>query len=141
VIPAALSTAAPIGAPVLAGAAAAFAYITGMTAIARHETRRRVGARWPLVLLALPVATALACSRGEPAALALAGAFAAWVVFSARPLLAGDTDVGLAVSRLIAGICLLDAALIAGRGHAWIAAAAAAGTPLTRLLQRRVPGT
>jgi hypothetical protein len=49
--------------------------------------------------------------------------------------------VPLAVSRMIAGICLLDAALVAGRGHPWVAVAAVLGALSTRLLQRVVPGT
>jgi 4-hydroxybenzoate polyprenyltransferase len=45
------------------------------------------------------------------------------------------------VSLLIAGICLLDAAMLLLTGHLVAAAIAAAGFGLTRRLQRRVPGT
>jgi 4-hydroxybenzoate polyprenyltransferase len=45
------------------------------------------------------------------------------------------------VGALIAGICLLDAAMLLLSGHPLIAALAAAGFPATRRLQRRVPGT
>ena len=45
------------------------------------------------------------------------------------------------VLRLIAGISLLDALLIAGAGHSALAALAAGAVVLTRLLQRLVPGT
>jgi 4-hydroxybenzoate polyprenyltransferase len=45
------------------------------------------------------------------------------------------------VGALIAGICLLDAVMILCSGHLLIAIVAALGFPLTRRLQRRVPGT
>jgi 4-hydroxybenzoate polyprenyltransferase len=126
---------------VLAGAVALFVYVTGMSAVARRETERRVTDRWPLALLVAPPTIALWLGRSEPASLALTAAFAAWTFAAVRPLGRGDTDVGLAVSRMIAGICLLDAALIAGRGRLGLAAVAALGAALTRLFQRRIPGT
>jgi hypothetical protein len=42
---------------------------------------------------------------------------------------------------MIAGISLLDAALIGGQGYPLLATAAALATVLTRVLQRSVPGT
>jgi 4-hydroxybenzoate polyprenyltransferase len=45
------------------------------------------------------------------------------------------------VGALIAGICLVDAAMLLFSGHPLVAAVAALGFPLTRRLQRRVPGT
>jgi hypothetical protein len=45
------------------------------------------------------------------------------------------------VGQLIAGICLLDAAVLLVVGHPLPALVAAAGFPLTRLFQRRIAGT
>jgi 4-hydroxybenzoate polyprenyltransferase len=45
------------------------------------------------------------------------------------------------VGALIAGICLLDAAMLLLCGHLAAAVVAALGFPLTRRLQRQVPGT
>jgi 4-hydroxybenzoate polyprenyltransferase len=45
------------------------------------------------------------------------------------------------VGQLIAGICLLDAAVLVVVGHPLAALVAAAGFPLTRLFQRRIAGT
>jgi hypothetical protein len=53
----------------------------------------------------------------------------------------GLGDVPGAVSLLIAGISLHDAAWIAGAGAPGLALAAAAGFGLTLLAQRRIPGT
>ena len=52
------------------------------------------------------------------------------------------TLMGLyAVALLIAGISLVDAALLAAAGHAPAALAAMLGFPMTLLLQRYIPGT
>jgi 4-hydroxybenzoate polyprenyltransferase len=45
------------------------------------------------------------------------------------------------VGALIAGICVLDAAVLLVTGHPAAALVAAAGYPLTRLFQRRIAGT
>jgi pheromone shutdown protein TraB len=45
------------------------------------------------------------------------------------------------VGQMIAGISLLDAAVLLAVGHPIGALVAAAGFPLTRLFQRRVAGT
>ena len=50
-------------------------------------------------------------------------------------------DIGLAVSVLIAGICLLDAVFLASGGETVLAWWAIAGFALTLLLQRVIPGT
>jgi hypothetical protein len=45
------------------------------------------------------------------------------------------------VGLMIAGICLLDAAVLLAVGHPVAALVAALGFPLTRLFQRRIAGT
>ena len=45
------------------------------------------------------------------------------------------------VGMMIAGICLLDAAVLLAVGHPVAALVAAAGFPLTRLFQRKIAGT
>jgi 4-hydroxybenzoate polyprenyltransferase len=51
------------------------------------------------------------------------------------------SGVAALVGLLIAGICLLDAVMLLLTGHFVAAALAASGFPLTRRLQRHVPGT
>ena len=138
---AAFATAPHTNPTLIAGMALLFAYITGLTAVARQETRQRIASPWPLALLAIVVACAALLGMSEPAGISLALVLAAWVFESVRPLMRERSDVGLAVSRMIAGICLLDAAFIGYRGYVWGAVVAALGTVLTRLLQRRIPGT
>jgi UbiA prenyltransferase family len=128
----------------LIGAAALACHVAGITYAAKQESLDRVGNLWPLVLLAVPLLVAL------PAL------FNGWITLVAFILLlAADAvairllvkrpsrgAVPLAVSGLIAAICLVDALAIAlAGGGILIIAICALGYPLTRLFQRAIPGT
>jgi hypothetical protein len=128
--------------PVLFGAAALWCYLIGLTYAAKQEALNRLTRVWPLAFLALPalygVALALAEPRVWPFCLLLVG----WVSYALRFLRQGPSRaVPQAVVRLIAGICLLDAMLIASTGAFGWALLAAAMCLLTRIFQRVVPGT
>jgi 4-hydroxybenzoate polyprenyltransferase len=138
---AAYATAPHASGALAAGMAALFAYVCGLTAVARQETQSGISSPWPLALLGRAFVVALWLGFDEPAGIAFALIFALWVFEAVRPLTRARSDVPLAVSRMIAGICLLDAAFIGSRGYVWGAVLAALGTVLTRVLQRRVPGT
>jgi hypothetical protein len=132
------STAMIIGAVALAG------HVAGITYAAKQENLDRIGNLWPLALLAIPLFVAL------PAM------FSGWIVIIAfLLLLAADAlairllatrpvpgSVPLAVSGLIAAICLVDALAIAlAGGGVALVAICAIGYPLTRLFQKSIPGT
>lgn len=97
---------------------------------------------WPLVFLAAPFAYLLPRAMAGADALILYVAFLAWttaaVVMVARRR---PGVVPLAVVRLIAGISLLDAVLIATGDAPVVAALAVAGFATTLVLQRWVAGT
>jgi hypothetical protein len=128
----------------MAGAVALASHVAGITYAAKQESLDRVGNLWPLVLLAAPLLVAL------PAL------FGGWIVVAAfLLLLAADAlairllakrpvpgSVPLAVSGLIAAICLVDALAIAlNGGGILLVAICALGYPLTRLFQKSIPGT
>jgi hypothetical protein len=128
----------------LIGAAALACHVAGITYAAKQESLDRVGSLWPLVLLAVPLLVALPLL------------FSGWIMIAAFILLlAADAvairllakrpsrgAVPLAVSGLIAAICLVDALAIAlAGGGILIVAICALGYPLTRLFQRAIPGT
>ena len=129
------------GAAIVAGLGL-LAYVAGLTYAARGEARDRLGAAWPLAVLAVPLAVALWAAWGSVLGLlcwaALAAAMAASLRWLARR---GPGDVPTAVSLLIAGISLHDAAWIGGAGAPALALASAGAFGLTLLAQRRVPGT
>lgn len=134
--------AAPEGA-LWIGAAALFAYLVGLTYVAKQETLGQMRNLWPLVFLGATAVAAvgLAAAQG-PVALLLAGAFLlcllAGVGLVARQ---GPGDLPRAVVIFIAGISLLDGALIASAGAPGIGALAAGGFLATLALQRLAPGT
>jgi 4-hydroxybenzoate polyprenyltransferase len=133
-----LSTATIIGAAALA------CHVAGITYAAKQESLDRVGNLWPLMLLAVPLLVALPVL------------FDGWVTIAAFVLLlAADATaiqllakrpspgaVPLAVSGLIAAICLVDAlAIAAAGGSIMIVTICVLGYPLTRFFQKSIPGT
>ncbi|MEA1675980.1 UbiA family prenyltransferase [Nitrospirillum sp. BR 11163] len=136
----------------LAGGAGLFCLVVGLTYAARQEAYDRLGAVWPLAVLALPLAVAIgaALTGGETAPLALAPLALALSLALGLAIAAGlrrffrraPGDVPRAVALLIAAIALYDAALIAAAGGDTAAVAVAAMCfPLTLTLQRVIPGT
>lgn len=128
---------------IIIAALALLAYVAGLTYAARQESFDQVGNLWPLVVLMVPMLLALpALANGVVATLvylALIGC-AAYAIYllAARPM---PGAVPRAVGLLIAGISLVDAALLAAAGQAMPALAAMLGFPATLLLQRYIPGT
>lgn len=119
-----------------------FSYLIGLTAIARQETLREIDGLWPLLLFAPPlIYGAWAVGSNVTAALAfvlllVVIGIAIWML---RRRLPGD--IGVAVSVLIAGICLLDAIFLASAGEIVLAWWALAAFVLTLVFQRFIPGT
>ncbi len=126
------------------GAAALAFHVAGITFAAKQESLDRVGNLWPLVLLAMPLLAALPVLFSGWIIIAAfilllaADAFAVGLLVKRRPRGA----VPLAVSGLIAAICLVDAlAIAAAGGGILIVAVCVLGHPLTRLSQKSIPGT
>jgi 4-hydroxybenzoate polyprenyltransferase len=134
-----------LSAAALIGALALAFHVAGITYAAKQESLNRVGNLWPLLMLAVPAVAALAAATAWPVLVALVLLLAADA--RAVQLLAGKPVPGavpLAVSGLIAAICLVDAVAVAvasAGGHIGIVAICALGYPLTRWLQRIIPGT
>lgn len=64
-----------------------------------------------------------------------------WLYVIALTWVAKNAGLGHAVPWMLAGICLVDAAMLAAVGQPILAAVAATGFPLTLAFQRIVPGT
>jgi len=124
-------------------AAAILAFTAGLTYAARQESLDQIGNLWPLLLLAVPMIVAVpALAHGMLAALVYAGLAVcvcyAIYLLARRPV---PQSVPRAVGCLIAGISLVDAALLASAGAVPLALLACAGFAATLLLQRYIPGT
>lgn len=129
------------------GAAALWAYVVGLTYVARFETGSAVTKVWVAGLVFLPAVAAVWLLRAD-AALVWLAAGVAWllhVAWSARAIaIVRSTSPGRiprAVVALIAGISLVDATLLAATG--WPLASGLAGLAflLTLWGQRYVAGT
>jgi 4-hydroxybenzoate polyprenyltransferase len=140
-ITAALVVSGRIATPVLAGAAALLSYLIGLTYVAKQENLARFRNAWPLVFLAVPFIYAMPIVMDTVGGALLYLGFLAWVGYSLSFLRPHRMNIPGAVVRLLAGICLLDALLIAGANEPMLAAAAIGGFILTRVLQGYVAGT
>lgn len=141
-VTAGVTFAASLPAPLMFAAVVLLSYLIGVTYVAKQENLGEVKNLWPLMFLAAPVAYGAFLSVDRP----LSGLY--WVLFVAwigvalwllrrrRP-----GDIPRAVIALLAGICLLDAVLIAGAGATGLAAVAVLGFLVTLALQRLVAGT
>jgi hypothetical protein len=126
-------------------AAAAFAllcYVIGLTYTAAFENAGSLRNRAPLILLIVAPAVAATSWDLSLYVLPAIAAFCAWTMYAIH-FASGrkEIDIPGAVVRLIAGIALVDAMFAAAAGRPDLALAAAAMLPLTRLLQRFIPGT
>ena len=134
----------PPSAWLLLAAVLLFSYLIGLTYIAKQENQAEIDSLQPALLLAPPllygvymiVASASLTLVAAFLALLVVVIIAIWMLNRRLP-----GDIGLAVSVLIAGICLVDAIFLAGAGETVLAWWAIAGFVLTLLLQRVVPGT
>jgi len=124
-------------------AAAILAFTAGLTYAARQESLDQIGNMWPLLLLAAPMIVAWpALGQGILAFLVYLGlvlcvCYAVYLL-ARRPV---QGSVPRAVGCLIAGISLVDAALLASAGAIPLALLACAGFAVTLLLQRYIAGT
>lgn len=140
------TTATPAWPVVMPAAAGLAVYTAGITYVSRVEASGVASRAWPIALLiAAPVV--LLASSGGPTDPRAWGALAAiaWIFhalsFATR---SREPDVPGGVMRLIAGMCVLDAAWVAASGAfggMMLAGLALVGLPATRFLQRRVAGS
>jgi 4-hydroxybenzoate polyprenyltransferase len=139
---AALAVGPGLSSPILWGALTLLTYLIGLTYAAKQERLARINNIWPLGFLAVPFAYGVLLVLESPITIVIYLGFLGWVGYALSHLLRrGRTNIPLAISSLIAGICFLDALLISGQGEQVMAALAVAGVGLTRLFQRFVPGT
>jgi hypothetical protein len=127
---------------VIGGALVLLSYLIGLTYTAKQENLGRVKNMWPLAFLFAPSLYAAGALFSFDLSFVIYVAFNAWVVTTIAPLFRGErSNVPRAVVRLIAGIALLDALLIARAGEPLVSSIALAGFGAALFLQRWVRGT
>lgn len=126
----------------LIGAGLLLSHLIGLTYLAKQENLGSVKNVWPLIFLAAPLVYGVTMFASAPHIIIfwvlLAGCDAVGIYFIRR---CAPGDIPRAVIMLIAGICLLDAMLIAGAGEVVLASVAIVGFFATLALQKLVSGT
>jgi len=131
---------------VIWGAIGLACHVVGLTYAARQEAYDRLGAAWPLGILAVPIVLMLAAmlTGPEPSLLALV-LWLGYLLWGGRCLLwlvrRAPGDVPRAVVGLIAAISLYDATLMAAMGASGMALLAVLAFVATLALQRLTSGT
>ncbi|WP_353981395.1 UbiA family prenyltransferase [Salinicola endophyticus] len=143
---AALALGGQLGAPLWLGALGLACHVIGLTYAARQEAYDRLGALWPLGVLAVPLLLTLAAVLWMPGTALLATLL--WLGYLAWGLRCltwlrrrAPGDVPRAVVGLIAAISLYDAVLIATLGQPLLALLAVCAWAATLQLQRLSAGT
>ncbi|HUD82214.1 MAG TPA: UbiA family prenyltransferase [Candidatus Saccharimonadales bacterium] len=119
------------------------AYVAGLSWLARKESARVDINYLPCILLVAPIFIA-GCVDDGPwagAGMLFSVVLAAWALWAlSRSLGRGGANVGFTVSRLLAGIVLVDLLAVAGTSNPW-AGLFGAWFVLALLLQRFIPAT
>lgn len=124
--------------PLLWAVALMLSYIIGLTYIAKSETERTFTRYWPAALLLAPVPFFLwAVPPGSGWFLVVL--FGAWVAYSVRFVYRGF--IGAGITRLIAGIALLDMLVLHWQETPSGPLIAVTAFGLTLFLQRYIKGT
>jgi 4-hydroxybenzoate polyprenyltransferase len=119
------------------------AYIVGLSCLARKESWRVRINFWPTLLLAAPMVFAGLIDNGPSwmPALDYSLVLAAWSGWAlSRSLGQTEPNVGYTVSRLLAGIVLVDLLAVASASEPWVGCFTLC-FPLALLLQRFIPAT
>jgi 4-hydroxybenzoate polyprenyltransferase len=124
-------------------AVALFAYIIGLSYVARRESAGGALRYWPILLVGMPVIVALMINRGSRLenALLVSAIFTVWTIKSLRyTLWCEELNIGRTVSGLLAGIVWVDLMAVANVPREF--GAVFVGLFLAALLfQRFVPAT
>ncbi|MBI1926921.1 UbiA family prenyltransferase [Candidatus Poribacteria bacterium] len=118
-----------------------FAYLTGLTYIARLEHLNQISNNWPIALLFIPLPGSVAVHSTTPWKFLWVFPLLGCVLMSLKFLLGQKRHVGKSIGILIAGISLVDALFLATLDHPEYALAATLCFGMTLLLHRVVPGT
>ena len=133
-----LAVAGALNAELWGAAAVLLAYVVGLTQVAKAEGG--IAARWPLLAVLAPAAYWAKELPSVDVAVLLA-AFVAWAGY-ALWLVIARRRIGAGVVRLIAGIAIYDAIVVAGAGGSAAAVAVClAAFVATVALQTKIAGT
>ena len=122
---ASFAAAGTISLRLLAAALGLAAYVLGISLLARHESGVSRPPKWPMAVLLIPALTAWLhpFDSALGAILFACFLFAGWLGISLPPLWGPDQQTGRVVSRLLAGMVLVDWLQVSAVAPSWTAAA------------------
>jgi hypothetical protein len=127
---------------VLLGGLCLLGYIAGITYVARMEHLNTLNSFWPLALLFVPVVFVLHLDPGNISSWLLAALLLIWLFRAVRRLVPGkQRQVPQAVGALLAGIALIDTAILMALQQQELALVAAGCFSLCLLAQRKISPT
>ncbi len=116
-------------------------YVAGLTSIAKTEHGNPATRYWPIAALLLPAVFAL-IQQPMVGTVALVLLFVTWIVYACSFVFrATGKSIGGAIGRLIAGIALVDALVLASVDSAWGVIVALIAFVGTFVFQRHIKGT
>jgi len=134
-----LAIAGALNAALWGAAAMLLIYLVGLTQVAKAESGG-IAARWPVIAVLAP-AVYWAKELPDAAVALLLVAFVVWAGYALWLVLA-QHRIGPAVGRLIAGIAIYDALVVAGSGGSAVALAVClAAFAATVAFQTQIEGT
>lgn len=140
-----VTSAAIVGAwnwQVLAAGLCLLGYIAAITYLARMEHLNTLNSYWPLILLLLPPGFALYLGYNDVWSWLLVAALLVWLIRAVRFLMPGEKrKVPQAIGALLAGIALIDTAILTALQQYLLAYIAAGAFALCLLMQRKVAPT
>lgn len=127
---------------VLAAGLCLLGYIAAITYLARMEHVNKLNSYWPVILLALPPGFALYLGFKDLWSWLLVAALLVWLIRAVRYLKPGrQRKVPQAIGALLAGIALIDTAILVALQQYLLAYLAAGAFALCLLMQRKVAPT
>lgn len=116
-------------------------YIAGLTSIAKTEHGPSLTRYWPVAAL-FPAVVIAVVDQPSLLTFAVAAIFIAWVIYCLSFVyVPTKRSIGGAIGRLIAGVSILDALVLASREASWGVVAAFSCFALTIFFQRYIRGT
>jgi 4-hydroxybenzoate polyprenyltransferase len=127
---------------VLIGGLCLLGYIAGITYVARMEHLNTLHSFWPLALLFMPIVFVLYLDSDNSSSWLLTGLLLIWLLRAVRRLVPGkQRQVPRAVGALLAGIALIDTAILMALQQRELALIAAGCFSLCLLAQRKISPT
>jgi len=127
--------------PLFLAAACLAIYIAGITYLAKSEHSNTVQTIWPVLLLVAPFICTLFLAELTGVFIVILAIGVFWLYFSVIQILGKNKNISRGVSFLLAGICLVDASLLAALGYMGFSLIALVAFVVCLFAQKKIAAT